>query len=162
MLAGFAKSTSAAEMNDLFSRCRDTKGIPFSRLHVPSLREGEAQLYTVVVGRTDDGGWGISRLEGPHRQNATKLTREVGCENLLVVKVEDDAERTLLYRMAASLETDDSDEQSALADLSRLHDLFLNGLEICGRRFSYLAHKGHGPHCPFECSHTCGQRPHPH
>ena len=116
--------------------------MPCTRLHVPSLKEGEAQLYTVIVGLTD-GRWGIVRLEGPHRQNATKLTREAGCENLLVVKVEDDAERTLLYRTAASLEEGDP-EQSALADLNRLHELFLDGLVICDRQFAYLAHKGEG------------------
>ena len=130
--------------------------MPWPRLHVPSLKEGEAQLYTVIVGRTDDGGWGISRLEGPHRQNATKLTREAGCENLLVVKVEDDAERTLLYRIAASLEEEDP-EQSALADLNQLHELFLDGLVISDRQFAYLAHKGEGS--PLKqvasgCAHT--------
>ena len=62
-----------------------------ARLRVPpATDEGEAVLHEVVIGRNGDGAWGVSRYEGPHYQNHTKLTREAGCSNLLVVKIEDE------------------------------------------------------------------------
>ena len=87
-------------------------------LRVPIREEGEALIYAAVIGRDEDGKWGVRRYEGPHTQNATKLTREAGCANLLSVRIEEPTERKMQY----SLENDDG-ESATLATLTELHEL---------------------------------------
>ena len=91
-------------------------------LRVPVREEGEALIYTAVIGRDEDGKWGVRRYEGPHAQNATKLTREAGCANLLSVRIEEPTERRMHYQLATSLESDDG-ESTTLTMLSELHEL---------------------------------------
>lgn len=94
LLGSLAKADCAAELHRVVFH---TPELP--RLRVPSKEPGDALLYTAIVGRDGDQGWRLVRLDGPHRQNASKLTREAGCDNLLIVKIEEPAERDLLYRV---------------------------------------------------------------
>lgn len=145
LLEKLSKVEKLTELNDVMKRFN-----LWPQLHVPKVEPGVAWLYTAVIGCDEHGTWGLRRLEGPYRQNATKLTREAGCANLLVVKAEADAERDLLYRVAASArseepgEADEAEgwEVGVLKELTALHELLLSDLDVCGRHFAYLAHKG--------------------
>jgi hypothetical protein len=115
-------------------------------IRVPIIEKNEALMYTVIIGRGADGAWGVRRYEGPHAQTQTKLTREVGCANLLSVKIEEPSERLMLQRTVDALEGNTGAEEGegaaeSLQALIALHELLQMGFEVGGRQFSYLAHK---------------------
>lgn len=72
-------------------------------LRLPTREAGEALIYTAIIGRDVGGEWCVRRYDGPHTQNATKLTREAGCANLLSIRIEEPTERRMQFRVAGRL-----------------------------------------------------------